>query len=722
IAAARDAFLASLSPRTAARVTGVYRHFPLVALQGDAASPAELAANRLVVAVHEDRLRRPYMRSSLAYMGASSWHGEGHVGAGTSVAVLDTGIRYWNGRFGTCETPGAEGCRVLAFEGFARLRGGTGTTDPRTIAESEPHGTNVGGIVAEVAPGTGLLSLTVFALYDPDPSSGFGGGVLASDGDVVRALDWAVDHQVEYGIVAANMSLGSEVDSDARGYCTGWLAGAFPTAFANCRDAGILPVVATGNEYSKTAVSSPACVAAAVRVGAGYDDPAFGYGCGTGPVVPGAVVCFSNSNALVDLIAPGYDIDAGGLYGYSGTSMAAPHAAGLAAAYQARYGTDPIWTLQRMRVDAVPVVEAYREQPYVHRFVRTGDHDAVLRFDAGVVLASSFRGIFIPDGDPAGIEVSAEVICDVEACASDSVGRVYVDLAVDHWNNDDLAIELEAPDETVARHDVAGNAEMGRYGLNSILGSQHLPGAFDALRLKPIAGVWKLRVRDETPGNTGSLHRAVLLVDSARVLLDAGLDAPRIARPGRAFPVRVTMVNAGNMDIAAAPLRLEMADRAGGAVAVTIPFEVDTPIAPGERLEVELEVIGTRQGEFELRVATSGLDPALPPGLRSESRRVFVTDRTFAAFAVDPALPAPGTPATLVDLSVGLVGSHRWDFGDDATSTDASPAHSWAVEGEYVVTLTVTGPDGASTAAQRVLVVEPPALSAIGSGCECRAP
>jgi subtilisin-like proprotein convertase family protein len=306
-------------------------------------------------------------------------------------------------------------------------------------------------------------------------------------------------------------------------------------------------------------VAAPSCVAAAVRVGAGYDDPAFGYTCGTGPVVPGAVLCFSNSSALIDFIAPGNDIDAAGLLGYSGTSMAAPHVAGLAAAYQARYGTDPLWTLERMRADAVPVPEAFVDQPYIHRYVRMGDHDAVLRFDTGAVLASDFDGLPIPDGDPAGLSVSTTVTCASEECVSGVVGAVYLDLNIEHTATGELAFELEAPDGTTARRELVDDAELGRYNVNSILGSQHLPDAFDALRGAPLEGTWTLRVIDDTAGTEdGALYRAALLIDSARVRLEGAIEGPRIARPGEPFSVALTFENTGNLEITEAPVEARL--------------------------------------------------------------------------------------------------------------------------------------------------------------------
>ena len=38
--------------------------------------------------------------------------------------------------------------------------------------------------------------------------------------------------------------------------------------------------------------------------------------------------------------------------------------------------------------------------------------------------------------------------------------------------------------------------------------------------------------------------------------------------------------------------------------------------------------------------------------------------------------------------------SWKWDFGDGETSTDQNPIHQYKKAGEYVVVLSVDGPDG----------------------------
>lgn len=88
--------------------------------------------------------------------------------------------------------------------------------------------------------------------------------------------------------------------------------------------AGVVPVVAAGNEAQDTANTSPGSAEAAITVGAidQTDD---------------TVASFSNFGRLVDVFAPGVNVQSVGIRSdtstdtLSGTSMASPHVAGLAA-------------------------------------------------------------------------------------------------------------------------------------------------------------------------------------------------------------------------------------------------------------------------------------------------------------------------------------------------------------------------------------------------------
>jgi subtilisin family serine protease len=103
------------------------------------------------------------------------------------------------------------------------------------------------------------------------------------------------------------------------------LGGGFSQALNDAADAitkaGIFLAVAAGNEGADASTSSPASAESASTVGA--TDKTDGF------------ASFSNFGELVDVLAPGVAIESvkvgGGSTSLSGTSMASPHVAGLAA-------------------------------------------------------------------------------------------------------------------------------------------------------------------------------------------------------------------------------------------------------------------------------------------------------------------------------------------------------------------------------------------------------
>ena len=71
----------------------------------------------------------------------------------------------------------------------------------------------------------------------------------------------------------------------------------------------------------------------------------------------------------------------------------------------------------------------------------------------------------------------------------------------------------------------------------------------------------------------------------------------------------------------------------------------------------------------------------------------------FASFYYEQPDPAVNT-IEFTDESFagnGTVTSWSWDFGDGNTSTDQNPSHTYADEGDYVVTLTITTDDGCTS-------------------------
>ncbi|MBI2759908.1 MAG: S8 family serine peptidase [Chloroflexi bacterium] len=262
-------------------------------------------------------------KESLPLVRAPRANAAGFTGAGTSVAVLDTGVDWRRGAFGPCTAVAmpAKVCRVIVS---ADVLTNDGQLDDPNIL----HGTNVAGIVASVAPGTKIIALDVFDR-----------GAQTSDTAVLAALDWVMKNKQTYNIVAVNMSLRA-----ARSYnTTACGASTYGSVFLSLRQAGILPVVSAGNSgiaggRFTNGIFSPACVTGAVSVGAVYDANIGGRswgrgadGCTDNKSKADQITCFSQSGPNLSLLAPGAIIRAAEV-DQGGTSQAAPHVAGAVAA------------------------------------------------------------------------------------------------------------------------------------------------------------------------------------------------------------------------------------------------------------------------------------------------------------------------------------------------------------------------------------------------------
>jgi subtilisin family serine protease len=276
----------------------------------------QLLNNPNVKAVHENKAHRANLAQSLGLIRQPQALAAGFGGAGTTVAVLDTGAFFDRAAFGSCTAPNQPaGCRVVAALDIAA---NDGLRDDGSV-----HGTNVAGIVAGVAPQARLAVLDVFR------------GSLAYTIDIISGINWAINNKSQYNIVAMNLSLGTR-GIKYTGECPSSYA---TTPFSQARAVGIIPVVAAGNDGFADGVGEPACAPGAVRVGAVYD-------ASLGPMTwtqarctdaitsVDRVTCFSNSSNLITVLAPGSIINAAGL-NTSGTSQAAPHVAGAIAVLRA---------------------------------------------------------------------------------------------------------------------------------------------------------------------------------------------------------------------------------------------------------------------------------------------------------------------------------------------------------------------------------------------------
>ena len=209
------------------------------------------------------------------------------TGAGVNVYIIDTGIRRTHTQFGG-----------RAFVGFDSVGDGQNTND------CNGHGTHVSGTVGGstygVAKGVRLFAVRVLNCSGSGSNSG-----------VIAGVDWVTANHVSPAV--ANMSLG------------GGISTALDTAVNNSINSGVTYAVAAGNNNTNASNSSPARVAAAITVGSSTQTDARS--------------SFSNFGSVVDIFAPGSSIISAyrtsdtATATLSGTSMATPHVAGVAARF-----------------------------------------------------------------------------------------------------------------------------------------------------------------------------------------------------------------------------------------------------------------------------------------------------------------------------------------------------------------------------------------------------
>jgi subtilisin family serine protease len=211
------------------------------------------------------------------------------TGAGVKAYIIDTGIRFTHTQFGG-----------RAIKGVDEVTSGGSASD------CNGHGTHVSGTVGGstygVAKSVTLVAVRVLGCNGSGSTSG-----------VIAGVDWVTGNHAAGQPAVANMSLGGGASS------------ALDSAVQRSINDGVSYAIAAGNSGVSACGSSPARVGAAMTIGATDSTD-------TKP-------SWSNYGSCVDWFAPGVSITSAwkssdtATNTISGTSMATPHTAGVAALY-----------------------------------------------------------------------------------------------------------------------------------------------------------------------------------------------------------------------------------------------------------------------------------------------------------------------------------------------------------------------------------------------------
>jgi subtilisin len=244
-----------------------------------------------------------------------------NTASGVNVAVLDTGIHLTHPDL--------------------HVKSGKNCTGRGSPTDGNGHGSHVAGTIGAKDNGSGVVGVapgvTLWAVKVLDNS---GSGYISW---IICGIDWVTstrtDTSTSNDIAVANLSLGgSGWDDNNCGYSN---RDALHRAICRSVDRGVVYVVAAGNSTKDAKNFTPAAYNEVITVSAIADYDGTGGG-GAAPTCSNygpddSFAAFSNFGEDVDLAAPGVCIKStyknGGYAVGSGTSMASPHVAGLAALY-----------------------------------------------------------------------------------------------------------------------------------------------------------------------------------------------------------------------------------------------------------------------------------------------------------------------------------------------------------------------------------------------------
>lgn len=358
-------------------------------------------------------------------------------------------------------------------------------------SDSSWHGTHVAGTIAAATNNSkGIAGIAYGAKISPVRVLGKCGGY---DSDIIDAITWASGGTVS-GVPAntnvakvINMSLGGG------GACTT----ATQSAITAAVNRGTTVVVAAGNSNDNAANYSPASCNNVISVAATNR--------------AGSRSSYSNFGSVVDIAAPGGETrtaESGGILStlnagtktptsesyayYQGTSMAAPHIAGLAALVKsANSALTPAQIESAIKTNSRALPGTCSGGCGAGLADAAKTVQAVTGGSTGGTTFTSTTAVSIPDNG-AAIESSIPVT----GLTGNAPSTLQVGVDITHTYRGDLVLDLVAPDGSTYRLKASSSDS-----------ADNLVTTYSVNASSEVAnGTWKLRVQDVAASDTGRLN------------------------------------------------------------------------------------------------------------------------------------------------------------------------------------------------------------------------
>ncbi|MCM1977240.1 MULTISPECIES: S8 family serine peptidase [Streptomyces] len=359
--------------------------------------------------------------------------------------------------------------------------------------DSSWHGTHVAGtIAAATGNGKGVAGIAYGAKISPLRVLGKCGGY---DSDIIDAITWASGGTVSG--VPANTNVAKVINMSLGG------GGACTTATQNAINAavgrGTTVVVAAGNSNANAANYSPASCNNVISVAATDRQGNRSYYSNYGSVVdiaaPGGETNSVTTNGILSTLNSGTKGPGSESYEYyQGTSMAAPHIAGLAALMKsANTALTPAQIESAIKTNsrALPGTCSGGCGAGLADAAKTVQAVSGSGGSTGGTTFTSTSSVAIPDNG------TVESPITVSGRSGNAPSALQVGVDITHTYRGDLVIDLVAPDGSAYRLKNSSSSDSA----DNVVTTYTVNASGEAAN-----GTWKLRVRDTATLDTGRVN------------------------------------------------------------------------------------------------------------------------------------------------------------------------------------------------------------------------